>query len=86
MWRDFNINDRVRVRLTDHGRAVHRKQYDLLVGHLRNKDGFPYIAPVEDADGWSEWQLWSLMNTFGPHIWMTGEMCFATGIQFKTEK
>lgn len=86
-WTRFNINDKVRVRLTDHGHFVHRKSHEQLVGHMRPgiRDEFPYIPPIEDSDGWSEWQLWDLMRTFGPHIWMTGEMCFATGIQFETK-
>lgn len=79
----FNINDYVLVRLTDHGRAVHRRQHELLLGHLREseRDKFPYVPPKEDEGGWSTWQLWSLMSTFGPHIWMTAEPCFATTIE-----
>jgi len=86
-WTPFNINDYVRVQLTEHGRAVHRAQYDLLVAHLKPiaRDDFPYSAPKEDEDGWSEWQMWSLMNTFGPHMWMTGQLCFLTDIQFETK-
>jgi len=87
MWNDFNINDNVRVRLTDHGRDVHRRQFDLMRQHIKEtmRDEWQYAAPKEDADGWSTWQLWSLLNTFGPHVWIMGEMCFATQIQFETK-
>jgi len=50
----LNVNSTVRVKLTDHGRAVYQKHW-----------GEP---PKEDADGWSTWQLWVLMQAFGPHI------------------
>jgi hypothetical protein len=26
------------------------------------------VPPKEDAEGWSEWQLWVLMQEFGPHM------------------
>jgi hypothetical protein len=86
-WTHFNVNDYVKVQLTEHGRAVHRTQHELLLGHLPNRDRceFPYSPPDEDEDGWSKWQLWSLLKTFGPHVWITGEMCFRTGIQFETK-
>lgn len=87
IWADFNANHHVRVHLTDHGRAVHRRQHELLLGHLRAvaRDEFPYVPPEEDEDGWSKWQMWSLLQTFGPHVWMTGELCFDLNIQFETE-
>ena len=50
----INLNDKVRVKLTDHGRAVCQKHW-----------GEP---PKEDADGWSTWQLSGLMQTFASHI------------------
>lgn len=86
MWNDFNINDNVRVKLTDHGRAVHRQQHELMLAHIKPtmRDEWPYVAPKEE-DGWSTWQLWYLLSTFGPHIWMTGEHCFSTAIQFETK-
>lgn len=64
----FNINQGVRVKLTEHGRAIHR------ANHKRNfkgaEDRYPYLPPVEDCDGWSRWQLWALMAEFGEHIGM----------------
>lgn len=52
----INLNDKVRVKLTDHGRAVCQKHW-----------GEP---PKEDADGWSTWQLWVLMQEFGQHMYL----------------
>jgi len=62
----LNVNSTVRVKLTDHGRAVHAKDHADCwagVGVIR-----PYTPPTEDAHGWSKWTLWQLMQIFGPHI------------------
>jgi hypothetical protein len=50
----FNINENVRVRLTESGRRI-------LLESGRS-------IPREDLNGWSEWQLWVLMEAFGPHL------------------
>lgn len=66
----FNINNNVRVKLTPYGRALHGKDHeDFWDQHdpIRHYP-HPYAAPKEDADGWSVWQLWTLMQAFGPHI------------------
>jgi len=52
---EFNINESVKVRLTKLGRKI------------INEDEYA-IIPSEDEEGWSEWQLWVLMQTFGPHM------------------
>lgn len=75
----LNLNDSVRVKLTDHGRSVHAKDHADCwgsAGVIR-----PYTPPKEDADGWSTWQLWVLMQTFGPHIYMGATPCFLGDIE-----
>ena len=83
----FNINNYVRVRLTDHGREIHQRNHFSLLGAMPSdvRAEFPYVSPKEDQDGWSEWQLWHLMREFGPWIRMTGEPPFSTLIEV-TEK
>lgn len=49
----FNLNDDVKVRLTDHGRNV------LAKGQLTRQP---------DADGYTKFQLWELMNIFGAYL------------------
>jgi len=49
----INVNDPVKVQLTDYGRKI------LLKNH--------YPMPKEDDDGWSEWQLWVLMEQLGQY-------------------
>ena len=62
----ININDRVRVRLTKTGRTILAEQ----AASLRRE--FPklpaYVAPSVDADGYSSFQLWSLINSFGSNL------------------
>lgn len=62
----FNINGYVRVRLTAEGRLIHRRQHD--AWRRKIPDLGRYRAPKKDADGYSRWQAWDLMATFGSHI------------------
>ncbi len=75
---NFNVNDKVRVKLTDHGRqALRRRHADLWDGISPHQ----YEPPKEDAEGWSEWQMWDLMESLG-HMWyMGGPPPFDTTIQ-----
>lgn len=59
----FNINDIVKVRLTDKGRDELRAQHEdlqLFVTSIR-----PYEAPKEDEQGYSTWKFWTLLQMFG---------------------
>lgn len=78
----LNLNDRVRVKLTDHGREILRKDYEERFAFLGRK----YVPPKEDAEGWSEWQLWNLFQDFGQHIYLGGKLPFDTIIQFEEQK
>jgi hypothetical protein len=53
----FNFNDFVKVRLTDCGQNV-----------LAIKRKNSTRAPETDADGYTKFQLWELMNVFGEHL------------------
>lgn len=57
---EINVNDTVWIKLTDDGRAYHRRWYDALPHPMP-----PYRGIEEDAQGWSKWQLWRLMHEFG---------------------
>ncbi len=84
----FNVNDRVRVKLTDHGRAVHRAdeiafwQSGNCPSVVAKRQIDNYTPPVEDADGWSSFVLWDLMNRFGKHMGMGFQVPFETDIRF----
>ena len=76
----FNINSYVKVKLTDYGRKAHRQWHDNLYPHVtKEKRDEWYHAPEEDADGWSRWQMWDLMQRVG---WACG---MGSGIPFETE-
>lgn len=81
---EFNINEKVRVKLTDHGRAVHATDHALFWASMNHPKPPAYVAPKEDENGWSEWQLWTLMAAFGKHIHLGGKNCFETTIVLVT--
>lgn len=76
----FNVNDHVRVQLTDLGRQIHRDYWTPFC-----LSGYPYKAPEEDAQGWSKFQLWDLMKTFGKHLGNGQPGPFATEIEILTD-
>ena len=65
----FNINDIVKVRLTDVGRQELRRQHDELYGQICIDR--EYIAPKENGSGMVEFQLWDLMSRLG-HLCQLG--------------
>ena len=79
---EFNINDTVRVRITPIGKQLLRKNWlDVHAEIWANGGvGYEYREPEEDADGWSEWQLWALMQEFGPHLHLGCQQPFETTI------
>ena len=64
----LNINHIVRVRLTNHGRAFHAMKHAMF--NMKSGQDLPYIAPKEDSDGWSDWQMHDLMHTFGELLYV----------------
>lgn len=65
---DFNINYYVKVKLTKTGRDI-----------LKN-DPMRTLSVDEDENGYSKWQMWDLMATFGKYIHMGGNLPFETNI------
>lgn len=71
-WERFNINQAVRVKLKPAGLAIMKLQHDDMTAYI--KAIRPDIVreewrpPAVDADGWSRFQLWVLMQTFGAHF------------------
>ena len=74
-----NMNDYVRIKLTPLGRSILADQ------DAKTAREFPYLAkhltsPKEDADGYSEWQLWYLANRLGPYLMNGLDVPFETDI------
>lgn len=63
----YNANDYVCVRLTDHGRAVLKRNHDGLFSRWPEWKRAEY-RPKEEWEGWSEWQVHDLMSELGPGI------------------
>ena len=64
MYTKFNINDTVKVKLTEKGKQIHREEWGRVFG---NNSNFTYAPPREDENGYSSWQMWELMRWFGNH-------------------
>ena len=72
----FNVNHKVKVKLTEIGHKIHRADFDQL-----GMKSITYQPPQEDKRGWSEWQMWELMRLFGPHLYNGCNVPFETEIQ-----
>lgn len=74
----LNINDTVKVKLTDAGIAILRKNHDELARSFPKLGDFK--LPIVDPDGYSSFQLWGLMETFGPYMHIGFKVPFETEI------
>jgi hypothetical protein len=72
---DFNVNDHVLVKLTEHGRELRRRYF----ARLGLPDGL--LPELKETDGWSRWQLWELMSIFGEHMYNGCRIPFETVIR-----
>lgn len=73
----FNVNHKVRVKLNAWGRDIYMEHFD--------RYGVETGPPSEAADGWSEFQLWCLMEIFGPHMTIGMKVPFETEIELLSE-
>lgn len=66
MTADININDYVYVQLTDLGKQI----YDSYFFNFNRKYGVEIKAPElkMDKEGYSAFQIWDLMQIFGPEM------------------
>lgn len=72
----MNINETVKVKLTEHGVDVYLGFHNMAFlpkRHHITRDGFKAKA---DSEGWHSFQLWHLMEVFGPHIHLTANQFF----------
>lgn len=66
----INLNDNIKVKLTEYGKNIYRSQFDDLNRTLKRK-GVPLCSRPEpdiDAEGYTKMQMWCFMELFGPHI------------------
>ena len=70
----FNINNFIKVKLTEEGQKVVQEDYEYW------HSIYPYIVPkyVEDSDGYTQFQMWKFMNLFG-FKFRNGGPCYIEG-------
>lgn len=79
----FNMNQYVKVKLTDVGREKLQQDHQKLYSTFKSSREFR--LPKEDEDGWSKWQMWHLFEAFGPHIHLGARIPFETEIELIDE-
>lgn len=65
----INLNEEVKVKLTDLGKEIYYHRYDDLnerAGREVIRPSFPKV----DADGYTRFLLWDFINLYGNHIGM----------------
>jgi len=68
---NYNINDKIKVKLTEYGKDILQKYVADAMRKLKHldvpDDYFPYS---EDEDGYTEFQMWTFMRIFGSHFFV----------------
>lgn len=76
----FNINDYVKVKLNESGLEILRKQHEELQQMFPSMNKEEFVPPKTDENGYTKFQLWVLMERFGPEIGMSFNPPFETDI------
>tara|TARA_R110000744_G_scaffold147612_1_gene260561 strand:- start:2926 stop:3177 length:252 start_codon:yes stop_codon:yes gene_type:complete len=76
---NLNLNETALVKLTPIGvKILEERHLELLKSNPNYST--PFLLPNTNGDGYSKWQLWQLMSTFGEHIGMAKELPFETEV------
>lgn len=70
-----NLNEHIKVKLTETGKEVFRKYYN----------NIPYSLHIDD-DGYAEFQLWDFMHIFGSDMRMAGPLVCETNVFIETQE
>lgn len=71
-----NINDFIKVKLTDHGKDIYEHHNDDLIKKVEGdyiKEALKPIPLNYDDKGYTDFQLWNFMNIFGKHMFNGAE-------------
>lgn len=67
----YNINHKIKVKLTEHGKAILGHELADTMSMLITLKFFEdYVPYPEDEDGYITFQLWDFMRIFGSHFYM----------------
>ena len=72
----ININSCVKVKLTERGKEIFRKQFDCLPESYRNRHSPSEFEPKVDSKGYTEFRLQELMNLYGEYLIPGGPKVF----------
>ena len=63
----INLNNFVKVKLTDLGKEIYYHRHDALNEHLKKRGAKPIEPhfPKEDEEGKTKFQLWEIMELYG---------------------
>ena len=64
----INVNSYVKVKLTERGKEIFRKQFDYLPESYKKRHNPSEFEPKVDSKGYTEFQLHALMNLYGEYL------------------
>lgn len=67
----INLNDFIKVKLTETGKDIFNHRFDDLNKKL-GKEVYKNISLKEDENGYVEFQLWDFMQIYGSYMYMAG--------------
>lgn len=78
----FNVNETVKVRLTQRGHALLRMRREELNESIykRGGTGLGDYEPNEDENGYTTFQMHTFMSTFGEHVRLGTQLLFDVDI------
>jgi hypothetical protein len=73
-----NTNSFIKVKLKPAGVEILRKQHESIF--YKDLERFPFKTPQVDNDGYTKFQMWVFMRTFGNFLVWGGEAPFETDV------
>lgn len=70
----LNLNNLIKVKLSDYGKEIYYHQFDGLNEYFGNNIIEPHF-PTVDEYGYSEFQLWDFMHIYGEYMKMGFSDC-----------
>lgn len=80
----FNLNHYVKVKLTDFGIQILKQRRDDINAMIKERGGkgFGEYEHIFDAEGYTQFQAWDLMNTFGSYMSLGCKLPFELDVIF----
>lgn len=83
--KSFNINNNLRVKLTEFGKQMLEQDYNEFWSSHGKLDKFLYEPPKEDEDGYVKFQGWVLFEKLGKYCGLGCELPFDIAILIDDE-